>query len=576
MKDNAKKFIKSIFNVAPQMFKYQIVTKFILLILITPIFTLLTDYLIENRGIEAINNSNIFSFVVSIQGLLFVILMLGLILITFLLEICGYITISSMFIRGQKESSFIDIFKSSLKISPRVLKGGIFLIIYLVIFIPLLGADIGLSLFSKLKIPNFIFSVIVSNKLYYTLYLISIFIILILTFNAIFTFHYIIILKQNSLEAIKSSFKLVKKNKKSLIISILFALFLIFILNFIVLFPFIFLLEIMKEIKIVYLILMIIIQILVLLLNFVLVPISLHLLTLMFYQYTKTNEYMSIKDKSKESLLDKVFKKKKTAIAFSFIVVVIMSIVLALNSAVITDYNPNMVVVAHRGGSENENTLIAIQRAIDKKVNYVEIDVQRTKDGKYILNHDVSFDRVAGVNKKPSEMTLEEIRSLNYPVPTLEEVFELTKNKIGVFVELKGETADAKMVDDVVKMVEEYGVKNQIILMSLDYEIIEYIEEKYPSFDSGYTCFLVFGDISKLKGDYLIIEEELANEKNIYDIHTAGKKVVVWTVNNDDSMDQFLKENVDGIITDYYDKLNEKIDIRNNKTDFERLIDSFK
>lgn len=55
------------------------------------------------------------------------------------------------------------------------------------------------------------------------------------------------------------------------------------------------------------------------------------------------------------------------------------------------------------------------------------------------------------------------------PVATLEEMLETAKRKIGLFIELKGSTADTKMVDDVVKMAQERNMEKEVVLLSLDY-----------------------------------------------------------------------------------------------------------
>ena len=69
-------------------------------------------------------------------------------------------------------------------------------------------------------------------------------------------------------------------------------------------------------------------------------------------------------------------------------------------------------IVAHRGGGElgNENTIIGLNLAIEAGADYSEIDVQRTKDGHYIINHDNDFLRCCGDPHKPGELTLEEIK----------------------------------------------------------------------------------------------------------------------------------------------------------------------
>lgn len=182
-----------------------------------------------------------------------------------------------------------------------------------------------------------------------------------------------------------------------------------------------------------------------------------------------------------------------------------------------------------------------------------EIDIQRTFDGYYVVNHDTTFRRVAGVNKMPSEMTLEEVKQLRVdgePVPTLEDMLEASRDKVTLFVELKGETADKQMADDAVRIIKEMGMEDRAVLISLKYDLISYIEEKYPEMDTGYLAFASFGNTASLNCDYIALEEESVNEELTIEIHENGKKLLVWTINETEDLYHFLNCNADGVITD--------------------------
>ena len=105
-----------------------------------------------------------------------------------------------------------------------------------------------------------------------------------------------------------------------------------------------------------------------------------------------------------------------------------------------------------------ENSLEGLRLSIAHGVKGAEVDVQRTKDGHYIINHDVDFYRVYGVEKKPHEMTLEEIEELRASdgshVPTIEEMLQTAKGNVKLYIEMKGDTADRQMADDLVRIKE--------------------------------------------------------------------------------------------------------------------------
>jgi glycerophosphoryl diester phosphodiesterase len=249
--------------------------------------------------------------------------------------------------------------------------------------------------------------------------------------------------------------------------------------------------------------------------------------------------------------------------------------------------NSEIELVAHRGGGDlgAENTIAGILAAAEEGVAWSEIDIQRTKDGHYVLNHDGDFQRVAGDSRSSSQMTLAEIKELQVadtfdssrpaqPVPTIEEVIEASKGKIGLFMELKGKTADKQMVDDMVAMVKAYGVEKEVALLSLDYSLITYIEETYPEMVSGYLYYFSIGQTGALQGDYLIMEEAEASYEKVSDLKAQGKKVIVWTVNTEESIQRFVNSEVDGIITDYVLDVKAGIKARDERTDFEVIVDA--
>lgn len=106
--------------------------------------------------------------------------------------------------------------------------------------------------------------------------------------------------------------------------------------------------------------------------------------------------------------------------------------------------------VAHRGASAYapENTIAAYDKAVKMKADYIEIDVQRSKDGELVLIHDTTVDRTTDGSGKVGDFTFEELRSLDAgswkgeqfageQIPTFDEILDRYHGKIGILVELK-------------------------------------------------------------------------------------------------------------------------------------------
>lgn len=218
------------------------------------------------------------------------------------------------------------------------------------------------------------------------------------------------------------------------------------------------------------------------------------------------------------------------------------------------------MVISHRGGGvmAGENTLEGLEEAIALGAGGSEIDIQRTKDGHYIVNHDRTFQRVAGVNKTPQEMTLAEIQELRihgddgreYPVATLEEMLRTAKGRIHLFIELKGSSANRKMVREVVRMVEDYGMEEECSLISMNYNMVEFAEMTYPTMDTGYICYFSYGNVAALDCDFLVLQDKGATASTVILSQLANKKTYIWTINDNRSMHYYLNGIADGIITD--------------------------
>lgn len=129
-------------------------------------------------------------------------------------------------------------------------------------------------------------------------------------------------------------------------------------------------------------------------------------------------------------------------------------------------------------------------------------------------------------------------------------MLDVIKGREILYIEMKGATADRRMVDDVVSIVREHDCVDDVALISLNYDIISYAETQYPEFTTGTLFFIGIGDVSALNCDLLIMEEETATESRISQIHNAGKEAIVWTVNTEASMQSFLDSSIDGVITD--------------------------
>ena len=304
------------------------------------------------------------------------------------------------------------------------------------------------------------------------------------------------------------------------------------------------------------------------------------LMTMPLLTLKLTSLYLDFKSEGEWRYEERENRKSPIVIVTAIVLVLLICLTTVSVSCFYNELFPGKVTtgfVAHRAGGFEapENTAAGLDVAYKMGASGGEIDIQRTSDGSYIVLHDNTFSRVAGVDKKPSEMTLEEVKQLRVdgePVPTLEDMLDASHGRLTLYVELKGETADKQMADEAVKIIKDRNMTDETVIISLKYDLIDYVESTYPEMNTGFLAFASFGDTAELNCDYLALEEETATVDTINSIHNNGKKVLVWTVNDDEDIEEFIQSGADELITDNLSGAKEIIEELDNQTPMERIV----
>ncbi|MGT2771978.1 glycerophosphodiester phosphodiesterase family protein [Streptococcus marimammalium] len=584
--------------------KYQIVTKLALSALILPLYTFLLNFLIASSGRDNLSSGDYLSFVFSLQGVGMLILSLILFVSIIGIDVSLFIALST--IQREKEGYIksTQLLKIGLQSIRNLLNpAGLFVAFYLTILVPIAGAGMGVSSIGNIKIPNFVTSVIYSKPLYLALYTAVAIIITLITILHIFTFHYITLTGDNIFSSLKKARQLFLGHWKAFLkrmINFFGFLLAISLIGALIVGAGLLVLLALQNVntelyRFFNWLILLSTAFIVFMVTAVILPFFIHTLTDLFYQFNEEDGHRVVLTPTMAKLLKTSEKPAKLGflqryafkifISGTAVIILLASIMFTLFFNEIFKINPHIDVIAHRGGGDLgvENSIEGIESAIAEGVEWTEIDVQRTKDGYYVLNHDKNYARIAGIDKTPMEMTLDEIKALdltnefeeNAPtakVPTLEELIVAAKDNIGLFIELKGASADHQMVDDVVEQIKANHLGDKAVILSLDYDIIEYTEKNYPEIETGYLYFFNIGNLKDLKGDYLIMEEREATDDHVATIKEHGKKVIVWTVNTPESIAEFVNSNVDGIITDHVKPVKQALKDRSKRSDVEIIL----
>lgn len=235
-----------------------------------------------------------------------------------------------------------------------------------------------------------------------------------------------------------------------------------------------------------------------------------------------------------------------------------------------------VMVIAHRGfsGAAPENTLTAFQKAVEAGSDMIELDVQFSKDRKLVVLHDDTLERTTNGRGRAVDFTLEELKNLDAgswfgaqfsgeKIPTLKEVLELAQGRVLINIEIKhpehGQYSIAELAERALKEVKNARMIDRVIFSSFNPAALEWIKKREPR---AWVALLYHRDWNSVPDamggkEYgvLNLRHTYLTKAKIRKIHQEGKKINVYTVNSPEGLEQFVRWKVDGIITNYPDRL---------------------
>jgi glycerophosphoryl diester phosphodiesterase len=217
-------------------------------------------------------------------------------------------------------------------------------------------------------------------------------------------------------------------------------------------------------------------------------------------------------------------------------------------------------IIGHRGaaGRAPENTLKSVNYAISVGVDIVEVDVRATKSGELVVLHDPDFKRLAGVDVSVRSVDYNWIRNniliSGEKIPLLEEVLEVVKDKVGLFIEIKEPDTTIKVIE----LVKNYSIIDQVAIISFYDEALATAKRIEPKITTGLIYAQPPGrvlDAVKLRAKIVLPHHKITSDKSTNFAHKYGLKVITWTINSREEALRALKIGVDGIATDLPDEL---------------------
>jgi glycerophosphoryl diester phosphodiesterase len=229
-------------------------------------------------------------------------------------------------------------------------------------------------------------------------------------------------------------------------------------------------------------------------------------------------------------------------------------------------------IVAHRGASGHapENTMAAFRRAVELGATFIETDLQLTRDAHLVAMHDATVERTTNGKGPIRNLTLAEVRELDagswfgptfagQQVPTLNEILEYAREADVVFY-LEVKAAGTWGVEHaLVNVLRELRVAAHTAVLSFDPQALDNVRRRDPTLITGLLFDHALDDAPgaawEVGARQLAPRADVVTPELVQKAHASGLQVVTWTVNEPAEMRKAMAAGVDGIMTDYPERL---------------------
>ncbi|UYX54926.1 glycerophosphodiester phosphodiesterase [Bacillus thuringiensis] len=250
--------------------------------------------------------------------------------------------------------------------------------------------------------------------------------------------------------------------------------------------------------------------------------------------------------------------------------------------------------IAHRGASAYapEHTITSYKLGQQLKGDYIEIDLQMTKDGHLVAMHDETLNRTTNGTGFVKDHTLDEIKQLNagsffnekYPnlakeefksakVPTLEEIIVTFGRDANYYIETKSPDEYPGMEEKLLEIMNHFQINDKVIIQSFSEDSLRKIHSLNGNIplvqllSYKQAVQLTASEIEKYKTycmglgmNYKYIDAAYVKKIKKYEL-----EVHPFTVDNEKDMKKLLSWGVDGMFTNYPDRLQSILDLKNHK-----------
>lgn len=252
--------------------------------------------------------------------------------------------------------------------------------------------------------------------------------------------------------------------------------------------------------------------------------------------------------------------------------------------------NSQPMIIAHRGamGYAPENTMAAIKLGIELGAKSIEIDLRQTKDNIPVALHDATISSTTNGSGNIKNILFDDLKKLDAgswfdskfsseTVPSLQEIIGILPDSVMLIIEFKeGNDTYPGIEENVISLIRNNKFESQTILKSFDPNVLERLRKLAPEIPLLYVYTfrlpwlgmiidrgITFGSIFNIDAEYLQPHRFFLSKSFVKEAQACGYKIVSWGVNSEEEIIESLDYGVDGIETDYPDRVlklvNEKL-----------------
>lgn len=534
-------------------------------LIVIPILNVLTNGILALGNVNYVSYTNILDLIIHkplvILGLLLILLLILILIFSqFTLLLTSYQAIKSH-ANLRWRDYFKDVFKNVYQLS---FKGFGFFLLYFLIVMPIGNIGFYSNLLNKVKVPEFILEWIFTEHFYVgALLVITYFAIFYIGLRWLFVLPAMIFENKTIRQSIKYSWNKTRHQTLHYLLTFLIIITIVPIIFEGALFLVIGLQWLIDKIPGVRFPMAVINMTLVQIINYAASIYGTSIAALIILSKTKTTYFESHRENKGHKWF---WALLAASILFSF---------MSYNTVYFKGWLlERPVTISHRGvddGNGVQNSIPALKKTAKEKPTYIEMDIQETKDHQYVVYHDNTLKGLAGINKRPSQMTLSQLKKVKihengksaYIASFDDYLKESTKLHQKLLIEYKDVNGNSSnFVKNFAHKYHRQLKHNGDMVHSLDYDYIQESKTYMPHVAASYILSFNLSGVPKTYADAFTMEYTTLNSTFIDESHAINKKVFAWTVNDTNSMDQMIFLDVDGIITDNLTDL--KQEIRNN------------